>query len=468
MDHDGNRQIRAACDRCHSQKLRCERRQDEESCLRCARNATACVYSVRKRRTVLRPPRHRPKRRRLRNEDGESGSGGVNGQIEEDPFGGAVAEDVEDELDSTYLTSFDPAFGQWPELHELPQDMSVPECDDFSLPRFGNGLVESILPPPNQPLMPTPCSSGKTLTDWSQDIPGTLVDKPNMIVQQVRKLADLNVKLCEHAAKLPPVSTSFSEIQISLANRVFEIDETFCLIQTLLDVSRTIYSHRSIPSENQPLEDISSISPSILFSQNNQKDHPPNDTSPGARGGPGSHVPDRPTFLLILSCYDRVIDICQCIFTHIECCVKTFATPLTPEAQVTQLPELRIGSYKPPISSAVAMKMFLFHTMARQLLSQLRAIFVMHNTGAGREGWQWDTNGRGDGRNNYSNGNETGSSVKDTGRDTGIPEGPYTNVETTPLDLVDKNRHDIFARACGMSEQVTNIGKKLMDMAVVP
>ncbi|PGH32794.1 hypothetical protein GX50_04395 [[Emmonsia] crescens] len=485
MGRDGLRQIRSACDRCHLQKLRCERQQGEESCLRCTRTDASCIYSVRQRRTVLRPPRHRSKQQRVNRNDDEDGDGGGSGGLScqvEDPFGSAVVEDST-LLDwtgpgNTNSASFDLAFSEWPEMHQLPQGISVQECDAFSLPNLDNSLVESIMTPPNQALMmPTPRSSGQTLKDWSQNMPGTVEDRPNMTVQHVRKLADLNVKLCEHAAKLPPVSTKFCDIQISLANRVFEIDETFCLIQSLIDVINAIYSHILSSGKQQPEETSSypSFPPSstLLFSQNNQKDQPSihhmNKTAPST---PKSHVPDRATFLLILSCYDRVMDIYQCLFTHIECCIQHFATPMKSEAQATQLPELIIGSYKPPMESAVAMKMFLFHTMARQLFMQLQTVLGAHEpqtTGAGRTGGGMHRNGHGDGHgtNNNSNGDEMGPFMDDSHQGGNIPGGYYEGVEDTPPDLTDKNRHDILSRACGMSQQVTSIGKMLMDMSIM-
>ncbi|PGH03574.1 hypothetical protein GX51_04000 [Blastomyces parvus] len=449
MDRESNRQIRSACDRCHSHKLRCERQQGDQSCLRCSRAGSPCVYSVRQRRTVLRPPRPRSKRRRTQDdvEDEE-----INSQLE-NPFGSAVVEDAQD---STYPAAFDPTFNEWPEMLQLPQDISVPGSDHLAFPDFTNNSVEPMLP-----ILHTP---PQTVTDRSQGIPGTLEDRPSMTVRHVRQLADLNIKLCEHAAKMPSSSAKLAEVQSLVAGRMFEIDKIFGLIQSLLDVTSDIYSHSILPSEKQ--------------------DHPSADTSPAAGTSPDGYVPDRSTFLLILSCYDRVMDICQCLFTHIECCINSLAAPMTPEAQSTQLPELRIGSYKPPISSAVAMKMFLFHTMARQLLVQLRIVLGVHGSttttaaaptiGAGRDGREreQDMNGRRDGQNGYCNGNEiwpVGDGSYQS-RHADIPHSYYyTNAAATPpVDLVNKSHHDILTRACGMSEQVTSIGKLLMELSIMP
>ena len=43
MDEDIRR--RSACDRCHSQKLRCPKRQGTDTCDRCMKSGASCVYS---------------------------------------------------------------------------------------------------------------------------------------------------------------------------------------------------------------------------------------------------------------------------------------------------------------------------------------------------------------------------------------------------------------------------------------
>lgn len=36
---------RLACDRCHAQKLRCTKREDNESCARCLKARRSCIFS---------------------------------------------------------------------------------------------------------------------------------------------------------------------------------------------------------------------------------------------------------------------------------------------------------------------------------------------------------------------------------------------------------------------------------------
>ncbi len=37
--------LRAACDRCHAQKVRCPRKQGEKTCDRCVKSGCVCVFS---------------------------------------------------------------------------------------------------------------------------------------------------------------------------------------------------------------------------------------------------------------------------------------------------------------------------------------------------------------------------------------------------------------------------------------
>ena len=53
---ESNRNIRSACNRCHSQKLRCIRKTGHVSCERCLKLNTPCRLRPRAPRYSLRPP----------------------------------------------------------------------------------------------------------------------------------------------------------------------------------------------------------------------------------------------------------------------------------------------------------------------------------------------------------------------------------------------------------------------------
>jgi hypothetical protein len=54
MADDEKLPLRFACDRCHTQKLRCPRRPGVETCDRCAKARTSCVHSPIRRKVPVR------------------------------------------------------------------------------------------------------------------------------------------------------------------------------------------------------------------------------------------------------------------------------------------------------------------------------------------------------------------------------------------------------------------------------
>jgi hypothetical protein len=53
MTDDNRLPLRLACDRCHTQKLRCPKRPGVEACDRCAKARTSCVHSPIKRKVPV-------------------------------------------------------------------------------------------------------------------------------------------------------------------------------------------------------------------------------------------------------------------------------------------------------------------------------------------------------------------------------------------------------------------------------
>ena len=53
MTDPDNIRRRSACDRCHSQKLRCPRRPGVDVCDRCAKARATCVYSPFRQKTIV-------------------------------------------------------------------------------------------------------------------------------------------------------------------------------------------------------------------------------------------------------------------------------------------------------------------------------------------------------------------------------------------------------------------------------
>ncbi|EEH34495.2 hypothetical protein PAAG_05544 [Paracoccidioides lutzii Pb01] len=84
----------------------------------------------------------------------------------------------------------------------------------------------------------------------------------------------------------------------------------------------------------------------------------------------------------------------QCVFGHMEHCIKHLTTPIHLDTSTSILPELIIGSYKPSIKSATAMKMFLFYTMAHTVFSQLQTVLGAHQSKKSRATRRTGSGGR--------------------------------------------------------------------------
>jgi len=156
-----------------------------------------------------------------------------------------------------------------------------------------------------------------------------------MDVHYVRQLADLNVQLYEHAETLPPLSMATRDRTPTLDGRMFAIDKTFGMTQTLIDVINRLYPRAGTSSE---------------------------------------FVPDQGTVLLLLSCANRVFDIYEVIFGHMRGCIQHQLTPVTADGKTLMLPQLRIGTFAPPTPAAIAMHMLMVVMMASSLFDQLQEV----------------------------------------------------------------------------------------------
>ncbi|CRK16082.1 hypothetical protein BN1723_002257 [Verticillium longisporum] len=408
---EANPQNRLACDRCHSQKLRCQRQDGQGICARCSRLRTACVFSPRQRRNTHSNHENcdvgmRPEPQDLslelpvplttvRTEPSLADTQSKPHPLPETPR----PDHVIDPYSSLHFAAAGlNDFNAGPDSGVSPSDRSTslsssksPGLTDLSAlldmdfsnlgstsassnPSEWNFPMElATLWPPGAPLTvvdeepkisaPVIASSlvSEEVVDMTLDasdrdaevqMDPAMISPPTPtgeirsgavdIVHPVRRLADLNVRLYEHSAALPPVTMVASDKVPSLEGRLFAIDETFRMTQSLIDLLRTLYPR------DGPVSDL---------------------------------VSDQGTLLLIMSCSNRVFDIYEVIFGHMRGCVNHNITPVTPDGKTVLLPELRIGSFAPPAPSAIAMQMLLIVMMASELFDQLRDVLGCWNSG---------------------------------------------------------------------------------------
>lgn len=186
----------------------------------------------------------------------------------------------------------------------------------------------------------------------------------------VRKLSQLSSDLYEHSQTIPPLSIHDpnhpSQEKDFQNDPQYFLEETFRLTQGLVDIYpaflNTFLGHTSAQistppfssSDNSP-ESSTSDSPEII-----------GDASPPRRQRPPL---DHSSILLILSCHIRIIEIYEGLFKHMEVCIKQKGTPLTRRQEMMKVPQLSIGTFVPPPSSAIPMQMLLLIQFSSQLFN---------------------------------------------------------------------------------------------------
>lgn len=199
----------------------------------------------------------------------------------------------------------------------------------------------------------TPSSSTSTTSNHdcdSEDSPTSTSSnsKSNPLTMHscIRQLADLNVKLYDQHKRLPPVCEDLTIDMISVTDingPLIAIDEIFHMTQNLIDIM-------------------------VFF-------YPPAGTCTKV-------TPDTGTLMLLLSCTDRVIDIFELLFCHMESCLVNKNVPTMPDGKPFQLPALRIGSYTPPAPTAMTVHMLTIILMASHLFDQLQEVLGISRYGA--------------------------------------------------------------------------------------
>jgi hypothetical protein len=153
----------------------------------------------------------------------------------------------------------------------------------------------------------------------------------------------------------------------------YSIDELFQLTQDLIDVYPSFLNAlfgTQVSSASTP----SSMTDSSGVSNDTNTSTPPDQTSRAGpmlvpRGGSRKAPPDHSSILLILSVHLRLIGVYEELFKHMSVCMNHKGEILTPGQMEVNLaaPQLRMGSYKPPPSSAIPMAMLLFVQFSSQL-----------------------------------------------------------------------------------------------------
>ncbi|KAI1113274.1 hypothetical protein F5Y14DRAFT_452171 [Nemania sp. NC0429] len=363
--------VRSACDRCHDQKLRCNRAASGGACVRCTRAKVSCIWTPSARRT--REPRRST----------------VNTAIL--PAGAAVVDVL---MPTAYeSTAIDPiqtsvAFDPSPDMFQgMPTVWSDSTTflnsatDTSASPDLTGSAASHAIATRNHPSpQTTNTSNEEALNSWQYrfneewtmlsadreigrddafpqvDFPASDASQPsgprNLPVDTIRRLTDLHVELFALATQIPKPPTTLSQ-PLSWKEKDVAIDKTFQLSHAFIEAIDNLDPHQS-----QDSLDLGAW------------------CTTGPQAAPTNDAPvDQASLLLVLSCYQRLIETYDDIFGNVQACLDRFS--ITAREDYVKMPDVKVGSFSLPHSSALQITLVL--QLARHLLRRIGSMVMNLN-----------------------------------------------------------------------------------------
>ncbi|KAI1394378.1 uncharacterized protein F4822DRAFT_439954 [Hypoxylon trugodes] len=344
---------RSACDRCHGQKLRCLRSGSSGACVRCTKAKAVCTWSpsLRCKRGlrfgILDSPLHG-------SEDAPNAPDSTDTMVLVDALHPFVHDNSEFGLSTN---TFQQGSTLWP----------APPVGDSASGSSPTLALSNNSPPHSIPQLQQQGSFSSWQDRFNQEWEMLSTDKQlhpkcnvseeqpaspkeqseelsNLPVAIFRELSDLNVELFSLSSAIPKPPKSTTQ-PLSWKDKDFAIDRTFRLSQKLIEALNKLYPR------NTGNTAISSTSSPI------REEH--SETSF-----------DQSSFLLVLSCYQRLIETYDDIFGNMQACLDR-STTTAPEDYVS-MPSMKVGSFSLPNSSALQITLVL--QLARHLLQRMGCI----------------------------------------------------------------------------------------------
>lgn len=343
---------RSACDRCHGQKLRCARSGHAGPCIRCTKVKAICTWT---------PSARRQSQKQLNICISPTGSD-ENGI--ETPFH-APHTVVQPQFDFAAFSMLDnPTTPAWPGstlVDFISGSSSASPTADTCVQQSGEStwqyrsnqewamLSAQQQSPPEDRIVPS-CLDSRVNPQETQ----------RLQLLAIRGLSDLNVDMFSLSSTIPKPPTCISQPH-SWKNKDFAIDKTFQLSQRLIEVLNQLFPHNS-ESHNYVMT-------------------PPNEAE--AVLAPTNYpLFDQSSFLLVLSCYQRLIETYHNIFGNMQACLDR--SMVTACEDYVQMPDMKVGSFSVPHSSALQITVVL--QLSRHLLCRMGVIIKSLNTSCNGDG----------------------------------------------------------------------------------
>ncbi|KAI1099538.1 hypothetical protein F4804DRAFT_345447 [Jackrogersella minutella] len=334
---------RSACDRCHGQKLRCMRTTSGGACVRCTKARAICTWgpSLRCRRglspsdTVDERHSHAftplPTNALCLFTHPDSSFILGDGVFPDDStlWPAPLIHDSASGSSSTLIMSANSPLSPTSQLQ--PQNTSNTWQDRFN-------REWAILSSEEEPLMEDDISEEQSALPKDQE-----QERSVLPIAVIRELSNLNVDLFSLSSSVPEPPTSTSQ-PLSWKDKDFAIDKTFQLSQRFIEALDKLYP-RSAATQSV--------------------------SSPSQRTGSDQPTPfDQASFLLMLSCYQRLMETYDDIFGNVQACLDRSAVT-APEDYVA-MPNVKVGTFSLPNSSALQITLVL--QLARHLLQRMGSI----------------------------------------------------------------------------------------------
>ncbi|KAH8199738.1 hypothetical protein TruAng_006083 [Truncatella angustata] len=368
---------RSACDRCHGQKLRCTRSGHGGACVRCTKVKAVCIWtpSTRRQSEHLRSTALNRQDPSIVTPDSSPPQEDDNGMETTTPLNTSFPV-VQADFDfggfgtcllqgsSTTATWSGPTFADATSGSSSTCALSAASPASTSYLQSGDTMnswqsqfnQEWAMLSAEQPILP---DDGNVRT--RQETPTA---KPheiqNLPLATIRGLSDLNVELFTLSSTIPKPPTSLSQ-PFSWRDKDFAIDKTFQLSQRLIEVLDKLYPrHSEALCKNHVMSPLQEDAlPGLILNE-----------SPSF---------DQSSFLLVLSCYQRLIETYDDIFRNMQACLDR--SSITAREDYVQMPDMKVGSFSLPDSSTLQITLIL--QLTRHLLRRMSAIIKSLNTNYG-------------------------------------------------------------------------------------
>lgn len=348
----GLTRTRLACDRCHSQKLRCPKQPGSPLCTRCLKAGTQCVYSP---TGTISTCSH--------------GNDNGNGAAMTDLM--AMDESMQDH-----------GFFDWITPVEIDFNTLLP-------PEPMSGLQA---PREEDPLDGGTTSHNQSTSDLSSSPSGDSIDPESVCLSQLTELlldigtlwAKLPVKTTLHLAQNNSHEQHVKDLTSKITSKAV-LESLFALTQRLIDLYPDAISLAMSP-DNGSLPAACDI-PDCTHRL--ELPHGLEEIEKHVSGQQRAPQMGLALANVLVSCHIRLLDLLDCFFLLVTSCFRvTIASPDRREPEFDG-PEMRVGSFVPPKTAAVSMQIALLKHLMVGLSERLASFGVAVSSGAvGRD----DTN----------------------------------------------------------------------------